>query len=79
MSRHWAFRESLLKTSPSKATDFLLELPLCESYSIMMDPEIFPEPEKLKPERFLDAEGNYHRPKELFRLEWVCVPVLVNN
>lgn len=34
-------------------------------HSFLMDPETFPEPEKLKPERFIDEEGKYQRPKEL--------------
>ncbi|KAJ8042286.1 Cytochrome P450 2U1 [Holothuria leucospilota] len=33
--------------------------------SVMMDPTAFPNPDDFDPERFLDEDGNYRRPKEL--------------
>ena len=33
-------------------------------YSVLHDPEVFPEPDILKPERFLDDEGKQTRPEQ---------------
>lgn len=34
-------------------------------HSVMMDPTAFPNPEEFHPERFLDTDGNFRKPREL--------------